>query len=218
MRKVMTQVEQMQQWLKTSKPIIPIIAIDDINHAIPMATALSAGGVKILEVTLRTPVGLQAIERIKKELPDVIVGAGTVRNDRDFIASLDHGADFIVSPGLTPGLIKSYQQTLAQPNREGVFLPGVASASEIMVANDVGLSLLKCFPASAIGGTTLLKAWAGPFPDITFCPTGGISPENYQDYLALNNVICAGGSWLTEKVLLAQENWPEIEHRAKAIV
>jgi 2-dehydro-3-deoxyphosphogluconate aldolase/(4S)-4-hydroxy-2-oxoglutarate aldolase len=203
---------QLDTWLANTKPLIPVIVIDDLAHAIPMAKALVAGGIHLLEVTLRTEAGLAAISAIKKAVPDAIVGAGTVCTAVDFQQAIDAGAHFIVSPGLTPELIKS------DGTWQGVFLPGVATASEVMVAAQAGITQLKCFPASAIGGTKLLKAWSGPFPDIQFCPTGGISKDNYQDYLGLPNVICAGGSWLTEAKLLTEGDWAEVTRRATEIV
>jgi 2-dehydro-3-deoxyphosphogluconate aldolase/(4S)-4-hydroxy-2-oxoglutarate aldolase len=146
------------------------------------------------------------------------VGAGTVCNTTDFQQAIDAGAQFIVSPGLTPELIEKAKQVKADSSWDGVFLPGVASASEVMVAKQAGILQLKCFPASAIGGAKLLKAWSGPFPDVQFCPTGGISFENYQAYLSLSNVICVGGSWLTESHLLDGKDWPEVELRASEII
>jgi 2-dehydro-3-deoxyphosphogluconate aldolase/(4S)-4-hydroxy-2-oxoglutarate aldolase len=209
---------QLDTWLANTKPLIPVIVIDDLAHAIPMAKALVAGGVHLLEVTLRTEAGLAAISAIKKAVPDVIVGAGTVCTAVDFQKAIDAGADFIVSPGLTPELIKKAQQIKSDGTWQGVFLPGVATASEVMVAAQAGITQLKCFPASAIGGTKLLKAWSGPFPDIQFCPTGGISKDNYQEYLGLPNVICVGGSWLTEAKLLTEGDWTEVTRRATEIV
>jgi 2-dehydro-3-deoxyphosphogluconate aldolase/(4S)-4-hydroxy-2-oxoglutarate aldolase len=209
---------QLDTWLANTKPLIPVIVIDDLAHAIPMAKALVAGGIHLLEVTLRTEAGLAAISAIKKAVPDAIVGAGTVCTAVDFQQAIDAGAHFIVSPGLTPELIKKTQQVKSDGTWQGVFLPGVATASEVMVAAQAGITQLKCFPASAIGGTKLLKAWSGPFPDIQFCPTGGISKDNYQEYLGLPNVICVGGSWLTEAKLLTEGDWAEVTRRATEIV
>jgi 2-dehydro-3-deoxyphosphogluconate aldolase/(4S)-4-hydroxy-2-oxoglutarate aldolase len=209
---------QLDHWLANTKPLIPVIVIDDLAHAIPMAKALVAGGIHLLEVTLRTEAGLAAISAIKKSVPDAIVGAGTVCNVFDFQKAIDAGAQFIVSPGLTPELIEKAQQVKLEGRWKGVFLPGVATASEVMVAAQAGITQLKCFPASAIGGAKLLKAWSGPFPDIQFCPTGGISKDNYQEYLSLSNVICVGGSWLTESKLLITSDWAEVTRRATEIV
>lgn len=204
-------------WLSNSKPLIPVIVIENIDHAVPMAKALVAGGIHLLEVTLRTEAGLAAIKRISEEVPEAIVGAGTVCNADEYQQAIDAGAQFIVSPGLTAELIAKAQKVEKQGEWGGVFLPGVATASEVMEAKAAGFTQLKCFPASAIGGTKLLKAWSGPFSDIQFCPTGGISPENYREYLSLKNVMCVGGSWLTEGKLLAAEDWVEVETRAREI-
>ena len=209
---------QLDTWLANTKPLIPVIVIDDLAHAIPMAKALVAGGIHLLEVTLRTAAGLAAISAIKQSVPEAIVGAGTVCNAEDFQKAIDAGAQFIVSPGLTPELIEKAKQIKQEGQWQGVFLPGVATASEVMVAAQAGITQLKCFPASAIGGAKLLKAWSGPFPYIQFCPTGGISKDNYQEYLGLPNVICAGGSWLTESKLLIEGDWAEVTRRAAEIV
>lgn len=208
---------KLNTWLNQSKPLIAVIVINDIKHAVPMANALVAGGIHLLEVTLRTPAGLSAIKQIREHVPEAIIGAGTVCNAEDYQNAIDAGSQFIVSPGLTPALIEKAQQVEKESKWNGVFLPGVATASELMIAVDAGFSQLKCFPASAIGGEKLLKAWSGPFPDIEFCPTGGISPDNYQDYLNLPNVVCVGGSWLVDQEVLANEDWQEITNRATAI-
>ena len=209
---------KLNTWLKNTKPLIPVIVIEDIEHAVPMAKALVAGGLHLLEVTLRTEAGLAAIKLISEQVPDAIVGAGTVCNADEYQQAIDAGAQFIVSPGLTPELIQKAQKVQKEGKWGGVFLPGVATASEVMQAKAAGFTQLKCFPASAIGGVKLLKAWSGPFADIQFCPTGGISPENYQEYLSLDNVMCVGGSWITEGRLLTANNWPEVEKRARGIV
>ncbi len=209
---------QLDIWLAKTKPLIPVIVIDDLAHAIPMAQALVAGGIHLLEITLRTEAGLAAISAIKAAVPEAIVGAGTVCNARDFQQAIDAGAEFIVSPGLTTELIEKSKQVVLEGQWNGTFLPGVATASEVMRAQQAGFKQLKCFPASAIGGEALLKAWAGPFADIQFCPTGGISRDNYQGYLASSNVICVGGSWLTEASLLTQGDWNEVTKRAAEII
>ncbi|MBL4796528.1 MAG: bifunctional 4-hydroxy-2-oxoglutarate aldolase/2-dehydro-3-deoxy-phosphogluconate aldolase [Oleispira sp.] len=208
---------KLNTWLKNTKPLIPVIVIENPDHAVPMAKALVAGGIHLLEVTLRTAAGLAAIKQISEQVPEAIVGAGTICNADDYQQAIDAGAQFIVSPGLTAELIAKAKQVAEEGKWSGVFLPGVATASEVMQAKDAGFTQLKCFPASAIGGVKLLKAWAGPFSDIQFCPTGGISLENYQEYLALPNVICAGGSWLTEARLLKSGDWEEVERRAMTI-
>lgn len=201
---------KLNDWLETTKPVIAVIVINDINHAVPMAKALVEGGIHILEITLRTSSGLDAIKLISEQVPEAIVGAGTVCSPEDYQKAIDAGSQFIVSPGLTQPLITKAQNVRNSGKWDGVFLPGVSTASELMTAVDAGFSQLKCFPASAIGGAKLLKAWSGPFPDVEFCPTGGMTPENYQDYLALPNVICAGGSWLTDAKLLASEEWDQV--------
>lgn len=177
--------------MRTS-PVIPVIVIEDIAHAVPVAEALVAGGLRVLEVTLRTPCALDAIRAMKK-VKGAIVGAGTVLNERDLSASIEAGAEFIVSPGLTKPLGKAAVAA-------GIpFLPGVASASDIMRGLDLGLSQFKFFPAATSGGIPALKALAGPFGTISFCPTGGITPQTAADWLALDSVLCVGGSWLLPK-------------------
>lgn len=208
---------KLNTWLEKTKPLIPVIVIENPDHAVPMAKALVAGGIHLLEVTLRTEAGLAAIRLISEQVPDAIVGAGTVCNADEYQQTIDAGAKFIVSPGLTRELIAKSQQVAAEGKWQGVFLPGVATASEVMMAKEAGITQLKCFPVSAIGGVKLLKSWAGPFPDIQFCPTGGITMGNYHEYLGLPNVICAGGSWLTDARLLESEDWEEVQRRATTI-
>jgi 2-dehydro-3-deoxyphosphogluconate aldolase/(4S)-4-hydroxy-2-oxoglutarate aldolase len=208
---------KLNAWLENTKPIIPIIVIENSDDAVPMAKALVAGGIHLLEITLRTAAGLAAIKKISEHVPEAIVGAGTVCNADDYQQAIDAGAQFIVSPGLTAELIIKAKQVEKEGKWDGVFLPGVATASEVMQAKDAGFTQLKCFPASAIGGVKLLNAWAGPFHDIQFCPTGGINTGNYHEYLELPNVICAGGSWLTETRLLNSGDWEEVERRAMTI-
>ena len=190
-------------------PVIPVIVLGQAEHALPMARALFEGGVRVLEVTLRTPAALKAIAAISTSLPDVIVGAGTVRSGDDARAALAAGARFAVSPGWSPRVAAACREMgLA-------LLPGVASASEIMAAAEAGFRFLKFFPAGAAGGVAMLKAWASPFADIVFCPTGGISAASAPDYLALANVRVVGGSWLTPADALAAADWPRIEALAR---
>jgi 2-dehydro-3-deoxyphosphogluconate aldolase/(4S)-4-hydroxy-2-oxoglutarate aldolase len=185
-------------------PVIPVIVIERVEQAVPMARALVAGGVRVLEVTLRTPAGLPGIEAIAREVPEAIVGAGTVRSVADVKASQAAGARFAVSPGYT-------HEVGAACREVGLpLLPGVATASEVMAAQADGLSFLKFFPAQAAGGIPLLKAWAGPFPDVVFCPTGGITTANARDYLALPNVKVVGGSWLTPADAMAKGDWARL--------
>lgn len=173
-------------------PVIPVIVIDDVDHAVPLAEALVAGGLRVLEVTLRTPAALPAI-RAMKQVPGAIVGAGTVTNPRELDAALEAGSEFIVSPGLTENLGKA---AIAG----GVpFLPGIANAGDIMRGLDLGLDRFKFFPAMAAGGLPALKALAAPFGQCRFCPTGGISLENAPEWLAFDPVLCVGGSWVSPK-------------------
>lgn len=172
-------------------PVIPVIVLEDVAHAVPLARALVAGGIRMLEVTLRTPAALACIEAIARQVPEAVAGAGTVRSAADAKAARDAGARFAVSPGFT--------STIGQACRDlGLpLLPGVATGSEILQAQEAGYSQLKFFPAMQAGGAAMLKAWAGPFGDVTFCPTGGVSAANAGEFLALPNVACVGGSWLT---------------------
>ena len=191
-------------------PVIPVIVIEDLAHAVPLAEALVAGGVRVLEVTLRSAVALKAIEAMARAVPDAIVGAGTLRTAADARAAKDAGSTFAVSPGFTPALSAACRE-VGLP-----LLPGVASASEVMTANDHGHRFLKLFPATAVGGVNLLKGLAGPFADIAFCPTGGITPETAPQFLALPNVKVCGGSWLTPKDALQAGDWARITALARA--
>ncbi|MDB5915525.1 MAG: 2-keto-3-deoxy-phosphogluconate aldolase [Ramlibacter sp.] len=185
-------------------PVIPVIVLHDVAHAVPMARALLAGGIRMLEVTLRTPQALACIEAISREVPEVVVGAGTVRTAADAQACAMAGARFTVSPG--------YTRTVGQACRDAglPLLPGVATASEVMAAQEDGLTELKFFPAMQSGGPAMLKAWGGPFGDVKFCPTGGVSVANAAEFLALPNVVCVGGSWLTPADALARGGWAQI--------
>lgn len=190
-------------------PIIPVIVIERLEHAVPLAEALLAGGVKVLEVTLRSTVALQAIEAMARSVPEAIVGAGTLRHERDARAVKDAGAAFAVSPGFTPELSAACRAV------DLPLLPGVATASEVMLANDHGHRFLKLFPATAVGGLALLKGLAGPFPDVMFCPTGGITPATAPEFLAQPNVKVCGGSWLAPKEAMEQGDWKRITKLAK---
>ena len=190
-------------------PVIPVLVIEDLAQAVPLAQALVAGGVRVLEVTLRTPVALAAIRAMADEVPEAIVGVGTLTRPEDFSEARDAGACFGVSPGLTPALIEAAKES-GLP-----LLPGVMTPSEVMTARAAGFHQLKLFPAQPAGGIDMLKALAGPFPDVIFCPTGGISAETAPDYLALPNVGCVGGSWLTPKTALAAEDWSVITALAR---
>lgn len=196
--------------LATHGPVIPVIVIHRLEHAVPMAQALVAGGIRVLEVTLRTPVALQAMRAIVDEVPQAIVGAGTLRTVDDVHAARDAGCRFGVSPGFTVPLAKACRSA-GWP-----LLPGVSTASEVMAAGDEGLSFLKFFPATAAGGIPMLKALAGPFPEVSFCPTGGITAQSAPDFLALPNVKVCGGSWLTPPQLMDAGDWGAITDLARA--
>jgi len=192
-----------------SASVIPVIAIDDPDHAVPLAKALVAGGIRVLEVTLRTEHGLQAI-RAMSEVEGAIVGVGTLTQPHEFEASRDAGAVFGVSPGLTATIIEAAKKS-GLP-----LLPGVMTPSEVMAAREHGFRQLKLFPAVPAGGVGMLNAIGGPLPDVTFCPTGGISIETAPKFLACKNVACVGGSWLTPKDLIARGDWAGITELAKA--
>ena len=190
-------------------PVIPVIVLHDVAHAVPLARALVAGGIRMLEVTLRTPQALQCIEAIAREVPDAVVGAGTIRSAADAQASALAGARFGVSPGYTRSVGKACHD-IGLP-----LLPGVATGSEIMTAQEDGYTQLKFFPAMQAGGLPMLKAWQGPFGDVTFCPTGGISLANAHEFLALSNVACVGGSWIVPTDAIANGDWARIETLAR---
>lgn len=190
-------------------PVIPVIVLQREADAVPLARALVDGGVRVLEVTLRTPVALAAMRAIVREVPEAIVGAGTVRSVADAQAAVDAGCQFAVSPGYTSALGQACHQ-LKLP-----LLPGVATASEVMTAQADGYDFLKFFPATAAGGIPLLKAWAGPFPDVAFCPTGGITPQTAAQFLALPNVKVCGGSWLTPQEAMDAGDWGRITTLAR---
>lgn len=192
------------QQIMTLSPIIPVIAIDDANRAIDLAHALIEGGVKVLEVTLRTAAALDAIALIAKEVPDAVVGAGTVLNTGDLQRVIDAGAKFAISPGSTNTLL-SEALKLNFP-----LLPGVATASEIMNGLDLGYTHFKLFPAMSAGGITALKSFSGPLQQAKFCPTGGINESNFLDFLKLENVLCIGGSWFVPADLISAGKFDEI--------
>jgi len=196
--------------LMHTSPVIPVIAIDDIAHAVPLANALVAGGIRVLEVTLRTEHGLAAIRAIADQVPQAIVGVGTLTQPGEFAAARDAGAVFGVSPGLTTSLIDAARSS-GLP-----LLPGVMTPSEVMAAREAGFRQLKLFPAVPAGGIGMLKAIAGPLADVRFCPTGGISQETAAQFLACSNVACVGGSWLTPKDALHGGDWKRITGLAKA--
>ncbi len=196
--------------LTTFGPVIPVIVLEHVEHAVPLARALVQGGVRVLEVTLRTKAALACMEAIVREVPDAIVGAGTLRTADDVHAAKKAGCVFGVSPGYTSEIAQTCR-AVGLP-----LLPGVATASEVMQANADGFSFLKFFPATAAGGIPMLKALAGPFADVAFCPTGGITPETAPQFLALPNVRVCGGSWLTPADAVAAGDWARITALAQA--
>ena len=190
-------------------PIVPVLVIKDVEDALPIAKALLAAGIKVLEVTLRTPVALDVIKIIAQELPEACVGAGTVTNREMLQRCQEAGAKFAISPGLTKDLLKA--------GNEGniALIPGISSISEMMDGIDFGYDHLKFFPAEASGGVKAIQSMGGPFPDIRFCPTGGINLSNVKDYLALSNVACCGGSWLVTDEIIKNKDWAKITELAK---
>lgn len=191
------------------QPVIPVLKIERVEHAVPLARALARGGLPAIEITLRTPAALDAIRAASAEVPEAIVGAGTILNAKQFALAQEAGAKFIVSPGFTPALAD------AASDSDVPLLPGAITPSEIMAAADRGYSLLKFFPAEQAGGAAFLKALSSPLAGIRFCPTGGIGAKNAADYLSLPNVICVGGSWVAPDDLVAEGRWDEIEALAK---
>jgi len=196
----------------TAGPVVPVIVINKLEHAVPLAKALVAGGVRVLEVTLRTACAIDAIRAIAKEVPEAIVGAGTVTNAQQLSEVTAAGAQFIISPGLTEPLLK------AAIAGSVPLIPGIATVSELMLGMEYGLREFKFFPAEANGGVKALQAIAGPFSQIRFCPTGGISPKNYRDYLALKSVLCIGGSWLVPNDAPEAGDYARITQIAKEAV
>jgi 2-dehydro-3-deoxyphosphogluconate aldolase/(4S)-4-hydroxy-2-oxoglutarate aldolase len=191
-------------------PVIPVYSPASVDEGVQVALALQRGGLPVIEVTLRTPIALAALAAMVQAAPAAAIGAGTVLDGVQYDAATRAGARFIVSPGATPRL-------LAAAAANGVpFLPGVQTASELMAGLEAGLDTFKFFPAVPAGGVAMLQAFAGPFPQVRFCPTGGISPATAPDFLALANVLCIGGSWLTPKALLAAGDWGAVEHLARA--
>ena len=189
-------------------PVIPVIILDDVSAAQPLAEALVAGGLPVLEVTLRTPHALQVIERMVR-VAGAVVGSGTVRSPLQMGHSVDAGCQFMVSPGASPRLLEAAEA------HKIPLLPGIGTPTEAMTASEHGYSFLKFFPAEALGGVKVLKAYASPLPDITFCPTGGIDLEKARAYLALPNVICVGGSWVLPQDAIEARDWKRIEALAR---
>jgi 2-dehydro-3-deoxyphosphogluconate aldolase/(4S)-4-hydroxy-2-oxoglutarate aldolase len=193
-------------------PIVPVLVINEVPDALPIAEALLKAGVKVLEVTLRTPNALEVISTIAKELPEAIIGSGTVTNRALLQQSYDAGAKFAISPGLTKDLLQAGNES------EIALIPGISSISELMDAIDYGYDHLKFFPAEASGGVKAIQSIGGPFPDVKFCPTGGINLNNVRNYLALNNVICCGGSWLVSEEIVVNKNWAKITELANQVL
>lgn len=208
----------MNKWKITSAdvfnqgPVVPVLVIERVEDAVPIAKALMDGGINVLEVTLRTKAALEVIETIARELPEAYIGAGTVTNRDQLKAVTDAGAKFAISPGLTADLLKA--------GLEGSIplIPGISNISDLMKANDAGYDHLKFFPAEAAGGVKALKSIGGPFPNVVFCPTGGIGPNNYLEYLALPNVRCVGGSWVAPNDAIENKQWHILTELAKKAV
>jgi 2-dehydro-3-deoxyphosphogluconate aldolase/(4S)-4-hydroxy-2-oxoglutarate aldolase len=206
----MTQAERIDELL-SGVPVMPVVVIEDEAHALPLADALAAGGIRAIEVTLRTEAALGAVKAIARERPDMVVGTGTVLSERDLGRSIDAGAQFAVSPGLTTLLAGAAAQVLGQCP----LLPGVATASEAMRAEEAGFERLKFFPAEQAGGAGYLRSIGGPLQRLRFCPTGGITPKTAPDYKKLANVFTLGGSWITPKDKMAAGDWAGIEELAR---
>ncbi len=187
--------------------VIPVLEVERLADAAPLAKALAAGGLRVVELTLRTTCALEAMAEMKRAAPSLLVGMGTIRSGADVERSLAAGADFLVSPGATPELLAAM--------RAGPALPGVATASEAMAAADAGYRALKFFPAEPAGGIAYLISLAGPLPDIRFCPTGGIGADGAADYLRLENVACVGGSWVATKPMISAGDWNGVEQNAR---
>jgi 2-dehydro-3-deoxyphosphogluconate aldolase / (4S)-4-hydroxy-2-oxoglutarate aldolase len=190
-------------------PVMPVIVLERLDDAVPLARTLVDAGIRVLEVTLRTPLALDCVRAIRQAVPDAVVGVGTITRVADLEAARAAGAAFAVSPGMTPALLGA-ARTAAMP-----FLPGVMTPSDILRASEVGLTALKLFPARQAGGVAMLKALGGPFPQVVFCPTGGIDADSAGEFLALPNVACVGGSWLTPEALLKRQDWAGIGRLAR---
>ncbi len=193
-------------------PVLPVVAIDNAEDAAPLARALLAGGVKSVEITLRTPAALGAIRAIVDAAPEMVVGAGTVLDSDSLAAAVEAGARYALSPGATPKMLKAARQASIP------LIPGVATASELMRGLDLGYRCFKFFPAEQLGGTAALAAFAGPLPQARFCPTGGIGADKAAAYLALDNVLCVGGSWVAPGALIKVRDWAAIEANARRAV
>jgi 2-dehydro-3-deoxyphosphogluconate aldolase/(4S)-4-hydroxy-2-oxoglutarate aldolase len=201
--------QSLREILRTA-PVIPVIVVNDLQHAVPLAEALVAGGLYVLEVTLRSPAALDAIAAMRRAVPDAIVGVGTITQPAQFASADAAGAQFGVSPGLTAELVAA-SRGVSWP-----WLPGVMTPAELMNARAQGFSVCKLFPAEQAGGPGMLKAMNSVFPDVAFCPTGGVSPTNVRDYLSLPNVLCVGGSWVAPARFMSAGDWKGIRELARA--
>ncbi|SBS33719.1 KHG/KDPG aldolase [Marinomonas aquimarina] len=195
----------------TATPVVPVIVVDDVEQAVNLGKALVAGGVPVLEVTLRTDAALEAITALRQEVPDAIVGAGTVCSREQYVKAVEAGSQFIISPGMTPDLLKVGKEY------DIPYLPAVATISDILLGLEHGYDHFKFFPAEVNGGVKALKAFSGPLPQIRFCPTGGINEKNFKEYLALDSVLCVGGSWIVPTDLVKAGKWDEITELAKSV-
>jgi 2-dehydro-3-deoxyphosphogluconate aldolase/(4S)-4-hydroxy-2-oxoglutarate aldolase len=199
----------MDQALLERCRVLPVITATDVESTVQLTRTLLSGGMAAVEITLRTEAGLDSIRAVKDQVPEILVAAGTVTNPSELEAAVNAGADFCVSPGLT-------EQLLRASSEAGVdFVPGVATASEVMLGMDYGYTTFKLFPAVAAGGINLLKSLGGPYPQVKFCPTGGLTPQNFREFLALPNVVCCGGSWMVADKLIQSGQWTEIERLAR---
>ena len=198
----------MDHSLLSSFRVLPVVTAHDADVTVQLARTLLSGGMKAIEITLRTAAALDAIRAVKQQVPEIQVAAGTITNPDELAAAADAGADFFVSPGSTAQLLQAARRM------EVDFVPGVATASEVMMGLDHDFSVFKLFPAMAAGGIPLLKSLAGPYPNARFCPTGGLTPGNFREFLDLPNVICCGGSWMVTDELVRTGNWSEIERLA----
>ncbi|WP_213741746.1 bifunctional 4-hydroxy-2-oxoglutarate aldolase/2-dehydro-3-deoxy-phosphogluconate aldolase [Bradyrhizobium sp. dw_411] len=207
----MTPTSSIEGLMRAAR-IVPVLTIHELVHAVPLAQALVAGGICTLEITLRTAAGAKAAEAIVASVPGAVVGLGTVLAVRDLQLARDIGCAFSFSPGATPELLDA----AARENHP--FIPGVATASELMFARDRGFNVVKLFPAAQLGGISAIKALAGPFPDALFCPTGGIGEQDFANYLAMPNVLSVGGSWLASAEDIRLNRWQQIEERARKSV
>lgn len=190
--------------------VLPVVVANDVERSVTLAQVLARAGMPAIEMTLRTDNALACISAIKEQVPEMLVAAGTVTNAAELAASVQAGADFVLSPGISDDIIR------AASARNVLLIPGVATASEIMLGRSRQLNFFKLFPAEAIGGIAMIKSLAGPFPDVKFCPTGGLNANNFRDYLALDCVTCVGGSWMVKAEMIDNDQWDDIENLAKA--